>query len=233
MNRKEIIIAGMKRSGNHALINFVLGHLGKSYVVNWRNSREIGVHRNRVKMKLLEKNGLSTEFMPFPELGFRIVSLENVHDLSVVERISNRTAVVKRMVILRDPQNWLASTIKAMKQRWRERIFKQIEGWKKNAKYVLSDSRKCFFVDFGRFVEQDPLYRRTVSEYIEEDFSDIGIQYISSVGSSFDKRRRYQGRALDMDLKNRWLDPSVKDLVAHCMDAELEEYSRTIFGDRV
>ena len=148
--------------------------------------------------------------------------------------VMNARPLVKKIIVLRDPYNWLASTIKSIlnskkKKPYEKDLRNLIARWKWHAEYFLRKDRGCFFVLFNRFVERDPSYRMTISDYIEEDFTDIGTNYISSMGSSFDKKR-FQKCALDMKLNERWKEKEIIDQVRFFMDDELRKYSRLMSG---
>jgi len=112
------------------------------------------------------------------------------------------------LVILRDPFNWFASwktgIVKVDQQELEEgRARRRIELWIQYAKtFFLDPTEDWFAVSYNQFCK-DQEYRQLISKYIEEPFSDKGINRVSSMGSSFD-RFKFQNNAKKMQTLSRW-----------------------------
>lgn len=136
------------------------------------------------------------------------------------------------LVILRDPYNWYASWKKGIldvdkEELTEERARNRIELWIRYAKTFFTTFPDGWFpVIYNRFCS-DKNYRMMISEYIEEPFTDAGVNRISSMGSSFD-RFKYDGKALKMQTDTRWEYLDDYDWLLLRSYEELDELAHTI-----
>lgn len=248
VNDIEIRLIGMSRSGNHALLQWILAQAeGRTCFLNaaegksnpfltarpidtgqccWTNIQDFDL--------LAEQQGrhCRKDYLIFShEDGYLRRSCsadyEAQHDAFVGH--SRRRIDV---LILRDPFNLFASR---RKQLWNLLTPKTtVKVWKQHAREFLGRTRhlrhNSVFVSYNRWCTDKP-YRRQIAESLGLTFTDAGRNDIwpCNGGSSFDGHA-YHGRAGAMKVFDRWRhyadDPSFRAM----FDAEVCTLSDEIFG---
>lgn len=248
VNDLEIRLVGMSRSGNHALVNWILAQTsGRACFLNcaepgsnpFRSARplddgavchasypEFDLEREREGHFTFKKLLLYSHEDCF--LGYvRKTDDEFLHDQW--HGPSRRRVDV---LLLRDPFNLFASRIKTTNQQESQRTALRI--WKQHAREylgqrtLLRDDR--LLVSYNRWVA-DAAYRRSIAEALGLDFSDAGRQDVPRVaaGSSFDGRA-FHGRAADMNVTERWRWLEHSPLLPELFDRQTLELADRIFG---
>lgn len=234
MLRKEILVFGMRRAGNHAVIQWLLGLM---------EPRLPDVRDKCVVWRVLVNNQpLPMESAPLdPERGdAQIVTFESrremLDDPALLDPTRRRPPEKKTIVILRDPFNWMAS-LRVLTTLWGndEAFFdQQVDLWARYARTFFVDrpdlARGVKFNEW--FVSED--YRRDLAGYLGEPFSDLGLNWIEGPakggpGSSFNSVE-YDGRAQEMAVLERWR--TLDDACRRKFDEkpELRELSSKVFG---
>ena len=242
---KEIIIWGLRRSGNHALGSFIMRH-NKDVIKNISPLKE---YKSLKKSKnylndYLKYGKISDKFpVPEPKMGdIQIISFENaghrntkhpeytniLNDNSLLNFDTGRNVGRYIFVILRDPYNWFASYFNVIVGNEEEKAY-MISLWISYAKSFFLNLKNSFWFPVNyNLLCKDIDYRKKISEYIEEPFNDEGINLIYSKASTFDKRY-YQTNAQDMDVENRW--KNIPNYNKKFLDnEELYTISKEIFG---
>lgn len=223
---KLIYVFGLKRSGNHALVEYILGHIkSKVSESSYENPRRSRLHINNPKKFPSINPGLPREG------NVQIISVEDNSDILSNPRLLNadmHNRDVRSIVVLRDPYNWIAS-LKAGKKLWKTKGMEYITLWKQYARKFFQSNRDDIFpCKYNSwFASSD--YRKLISKFIGEPHTEAGLNRVTSIGSSFDKLT-YDGKAQKMDVLNRWkhLDKSSIDILEN--DSELRLLSNFIFG---
>ena len=242
VNQKEIRVVGLKRSGNHAIINWIRKHHhGEVWHLN-----KIPVKRNpyRFLYEHYPKEKLKQEAKGnFTQKDCLIYSYED-HALEQItdneferksEQYLGKSAIQYDVLILRDPFNLLASRFKKgyIKVKCPDRTL--VELWISYAQEYLAETHLLtnnkivvnynqWFIDVG--------YRQQLADQLNVKFFDTGFNDVKGQGggSSFDGII-FRGKAAEMDVLNRWKvfadDPQYQKLINH---AELRDYSERIFG---
>lgn len=267
MNLKEIFIWGIRRSGNHMMVDFILDHRyynglsdiekskarqrkfrGKKILLN--DYFKDHHYRKDLEMK---SNGIMKGYPdfnkrlppPYPELqNLQIISyetnpgIENQKYSNTINIFEDPDKVIpdtKRevsekygIVILRDPFNWLASLGKDKKRR--KNIDNFIDIWIKTAEtfFINKPNDYYFPLNYNKFVK-DINYRKLVSSFINENFSDKGMNRVSSKGSSFDKYK-YDGKAKKMPVDKRWKNMPEEIMQKIIKNKKLIKLSEDIFN---
>jgi hypothetical protein len=251
VNQNEIRLVGLRRSGNHALINWigkqqdgVVEHLNNIPIGEnpYRHHYEYTLDRWPEKTKMLQlfwqqsqgnfyrKNCLIYNYEDYGLAKIFYPAFERKHDwyLGKSERRFD-------VIIIRDPFNLLASRIKKKKSfihvKSSNRTFTDL--WKEYAKEYLGETnylqqtKVC--VNYNRWI-QDVEYRRSIAEKLGLHFSDTGFQEMADMGSSFENTR-YGDETAQQELMSRWQHYLDDDLFQMLLrDRELIEYSNYIFG---
>ena len=213
-NKNTISILGMNRSGQHAVIYWLLAHIPEDQYCFCNNSYKINPF---LKLKYPIKGNKNKEVK-----DYMIISYENwyiqdkFNDAFRLERDKyiGKTEKYIDIVIMRDSYNWVASAWKIwdkdklfldMKDRI-EHTKKYIEKWKSHCYEYMGKSdymKNEIFVIFNRW-HTDKEYRKSIIEKLGLEFTDKNFNVLARTSSSFDDREKYQDRANDMKLNNRW-----------------------------
>jgi hypothetical protein len=251
VNNNEIRIIGMSRSGNHALIQWILGQLPGTYC--FLNCCEPGTNPYETARPLDDGRCVRTNvrgldlaseaagrFAPKDWLLFNHEdtflrracgeAFEEQHDRWVGPS-GRRTDVL----IVRDPYNLFASRLRSGVGSVTPTTSVRI--WKQHARQLLRGPRQLrhnpVLVLYNRWVT-DRGYRGALAARLGIPFTDAGIDRVARCagGSSFDGRA-FDGMARRMDVFGRWRDwvdePSYRAL----FDEDVMAMSRALFGDVV
>ena len=251
INQKEIRFVGLRRTGNHAVINWIaqqepgkVQHLNNlipaenPFRYKYEHLRDYypdhGKQAERYRQEAIgnfvKKDCLiySYEDFSLPQIASK--SFERKHDIYL-----GKTGKRYDILLLRDPFNLIASRLKSEMMGVRAKSQNVVELWIDYAKEFLGETnylklnKVC--VNYNRWAgDQD--YRREIAEQLELEFSDRGLYEVRKLGggSSFDGVK-FDGDARKMDVLNRWKkfkdDPAYRQLVNN---GELIAYSEKIFG---
>ncbi|MEQ8465416.1 hypothetical protein [Coleofasciculus sp. E1-EBD-02] len=242
VNQKEIRVVGLKRSGNHAIINWIRKqHHGEVWHLN-----KIPVKRNpyRFLYEHYPKETLKQEAKGnFTKKDCLIYSYED-HALEQItdkefdkksELYLGESAIKYDVIILRDPFNMLASRFKKgyMKVKCPDRTL--VELWISYAQELLEETQLLknnkIVINYNQwFIDVD--YRQQLAKQLNIKFSDAGFNDVKGQGggSSFDGIA-FRGKAAEMDILNRWKvfadQPQYQKLIDNTV---LRDYSERIFG---
>lgn len=265
VNQKEIRVIGLRRSGNHAIINWIekqqpgmVVHLNNIRVnenpylclyeslchdspyYQWSAKQVLRQPLYQGRAELLKKESLGD----FIKKDCLICSYEDYSPKKVFNSYFFKTHdihfgksdQVYDVLILRDPFNLLASRLKNNMLE-----VKSWKGWKSlmdmwilYAKEYLGQTKYLkankICVNYNQWFS-DINYRKHLADKLNLEFTDTGFNDVSVFGggSSFE-RRKFHGKAENMDILNRWKqfvdDSSYRTLFSE----EVFEYSERIFG---
>ncbi|ACK67825.1 conserved hypothetical protein [Rippkaea orientalis PCC 8801] len=250
VNQKEIRVIGLRRTGNHAIIQWLAQQ--QSGIIWTLNNLPVNENPYRHRYEYPEKSdppslvqSLRTEawgnFTPKDCIiySYEDYSLEKVvseqfeakHDLYLGPSLERYD-----VLILRDPFNLFASRLKSEKIPVKHQGKTMADLWIEYAKEFLNetqylkDNRKICINYNKWFCEEE--YRREIAHQLELNFSNKGVNTVSHYGggSSFDSKQ-FQGKANKMKVLERWQNfidnPSYHKLISN---KELIDYSERIFG---
>jgi len=197
VNQKEIRIIGLRRSGNHAIINWIRRQA--TGVV--RHLNKVHPHQNpyRYLYQHYPKEPLRQEALgnfakkdcllySYEDYGIQQVTdrgFERKHDLYL-----GKSEIRYDLLLLRDPFNLLASRLQKNYMQVRDPQKTVVDMWIDYAKEYLGETeylknnKTC--VNYNRwFMDVD--YRQQVAEHLKLEFSDAGIDEVKGYGggSSF------------------------------------------------
>lgn len=250
MNEREIRVCGMSRSGNHAIIDWILRQCdGRTVFLNcaegktnpFTSCRPLGdglpyrVHGG-------DPCGFDLEAEAAGRLTAKQTLVHSYEDSYLAHAFSKPfeaahdawvgpSAQRMDVLILRDPFNLFASR-RAMGAELPRKT--AVRMWKQHARAALGRSGPMkhapLVILYNRWAS-DSAYRRDVAAHLGLTFSDAGIDQVAACngGSSFDGLR-YDGRASGMKVTERWRayadDPDYLSL----FDAEMTDLSARLFG---
>lgn len=251
INKKEIRVVGMRRTGNHAIINWIekqqpgkVRHLnnvtaGTNPYRNKANNllryhpehhKMAEVYWRQAKGNLVERDCLIYSYEDW--------SLEKITQPRF-ER--NRTLYLGEcahrydVLILRDPFNLFASRLKKGYVATKMKKVSMAQLWLGYAKEWIGEDQRLLgdriLINYNRWFS-DTDYRRSLASQLDIPFSDDGLNEVRDIGtgSSFDGTQ-LNGQARKMDVTNRWRafadDPAFRQLF---QDDAIWHYSQRIFG---
>ena len=226
-NRTEIRALAMRRSGHHAVLNWIL-----------RQVRGPGLFLNDCRLDAdgnVAGNRFSRTVNPAGEGVPNDLYLCNFEDLGVEElaallgraRSRGPSERVLHLLVVRDPFNWVASRLKAEPGL---PLAGLVERWKGHVRECLGRTRTFPDVvpaDFSRWVADDE-YRRTLATALGLDFDDRGFREVELPGlSSFDTGRVQEDNSVVLE---RWKDFRGDEAWRAALDAEVIELAEAFFG---
>lgn len=227
VGRVDYTAHGIQRSGNHAVINWILGHFN-----SWVFYNCCLVENGSVEV---EQENLHTHGVGLSQV--RLASFEDMPER--IEEIGATMQGATQIIVLRDFYNTYASRFEKRRmerspywvnKRWDH--YDNVGLWKSLATRFLREEQKGEIrINYNLWFVSDR-YRRSLSNNFGE-FTDRGVQHVPYFGggSSFDCQR-YDGRASEMDVLKRWVryygdEEYAKKILA---DEEAREMNRKIFG---
>lgn len=220
MNEKEIQIFAMKRSGQHAIIQWLIDqHDGALYfrnnILNSGRTNQRIIYRNVPEEDRIEDqqgNFCDKQCFMFnvedPKLG-KVQKQLKKHD----ELPWGESKKIFKVLIVRDAYNLFASRLLKGRQIKKMKLFfgkdaalqwmQHIDEYSGETCHLGNDLIK---INFNRWFI-DKQYRKRIAEQLELKFTDKGINTVSSFGdgSSFDGLK-YNGNASKMKVLERWKD---------------------------
>ena len=258
LNQREIRITGLARSGNHAVINWLISQIQGEYC--FLNCAEPKTNPFLTARPLSEDgSAFQTNISGFSieeeqqgnvqKKDFLLYSYEDVFLSMLDKKIfrENRhdwlgaSICSENLLILRDPFNLFASRKKSGFLDGQDEIhglrpitnltLKRI--YKQHAREFLGRSKllkNLVRVNFNKWASEKN-FRREIAERLDISFTDSGFSEVKPVagGSSFDGTR-YSGRAEKMQINDRWRTFSEDEEYWALFDPELADLCREIFG---
>lgn len=257
INQNEFRIVGMARSGNHAIINWIINqidgnycflncaepktnpfcsarplHDGMTYQVNYPDFDLPEEQRGNFTRKNYLLHSYEDCF-----LGMLTKKLfENQHD-TFVGSSRNRVDIL----ILRDPFNLFASRKKSrLLEKHQALGCKTVTSltaariWKQHAREALGVKkyfkREKVVILYNSWV-RDETYRQRIATQLGLTFTDAGIQNVSGCagGSSFDGLQ-FDKAATKMNVLDRWKHFTKDSDYFQLFDEEMIELSNRLFG---
>lgn len=191
--KTEIIIFGLKRSGNHAIIDWVRSQLPGTacFFNNLKPGQDI--NKTREKDVTIIKNS---------SINYILHSYEDqniIETLSLIEKDDfrkqigpSRNSII--IIILRDPLNFFASRIKWKGQNFSENQNLQLEIINRYLEYYnfiennkFNFNSRIILINYNQWVSNKN-YRKKITESLEIPFTDSGFDTVSFFGggSSFE-----------------------------------------------
>jgi hypothetical protein len=208
---KKFLILGMRRSGQHAIIQWLCNQFGPYLFLNDYSKQTIPEQDNN-------RTGPSCKIISLED---RTIS-EGLQEAKQIPDFKN----FQTIVILRDPYNMFASRLSGHILSSTGRCTpKAITNWKDHA----TPQKNILQICYNTWCT-DPKYRKQIANKIGGSGSDTTIQNIPRTcgGSSFDGFK-FDGQASNMETLNRWQkichDTKFKQI---CADPEITQLTKNI-----
>lgn len=257
-NDCEIRIVALRRSGHHAVINWVLHQINGRYA--FLNDCRAGTNpfvscrrsSSRYRAPLSQHNHMWWWQEAAGRHSKRDFLLYNYEDqtpeeVGTVEAEANRERWVGRslrrfdMLIMRDPYNLLASKLRwAYGERYQpslDSLFATREAWKAHCREYLGETAFLpdrLNVSYNAWFT-DRGYRKALADTLGVRWTDRGMQEVARWGptvwgDSFDGLK-YDGRAAEMKVLDRWRAYAEDPTFLRLVDdEELVTLSERVFG---
>lgn len=244
-------VAGLKRSGLHAVAFWLLGHDGSHALVNNRPARVPGqgsgmirtdpcsplpVHVGPGARVAVVRDGSEHPARLGRTVGLAVVlhqSQRLEHLAAHPERVFGlRSSERRSVLVVRDPFNWAASYIRrarhpAAYERWPGmwlEVAREAAGVTDHLPGAVPVSYDRWFLDAG--------YREAVARSLGFEPTDANLTVVSDHGrgSSFDGRA-FDGRAQAMDVADRWRSFADDERYRQAIrsNPEVVDLARTLF----
>lgn len=222
INEREIMLTGMSRSGNHAIINWIWRQGGgRRCLLNCAEGRTNPFQSCRPMDDgghwRVNYDGFDIAAEAAGRFGRKDLLIHSYEDCFLshayseeFERNHDRFVGPSRqrfdLLVLRDPFNLFASRLALDASPLTPRMGLRV--WRQHAREALGERRhrrhNPLLVNYNRWVV-DRDYRAGLAARLGLDFSDAGIDEVTACGggSSFDGLR-YHGRAREMPVLERW-----------------------------
>lgn len=251
INQTEIRLIGLRRSGNHALIDSIkkqrtgkLKHLNDVPVGEnpFRHEYEYFLDhypeypksienlRRQSRGELVPKDYLVYNYEDYALSAIANSAFERKHDWYV-----GKSAKRIDLLIMRDPFNLLASRLKKGFVSVKSTRVNFTDLWVAYAREFLGETNYLTHhkvgVNYNRWI-QDADYRRDIAEQLGLTFTDEGFNKVArrAGGSSFDGTA-HDGDASKMDLTGRWRHYRGDGLYQSLLNNKtLMTYTERIFG---
>ncbi|SOC79903.1 hypothetical protein SAMN06296241_1443 [Salinimicrobium sediminis] len=259
-HQNEFRITGISRSGNHAVINWILGHIqDKEFCFlnctepkfnPYETCRPLGSeedswYTNIPDFNIEEErkgNFIWKDYLLYSHEDSFLGPLEHREFKKNRERWIGKAKNRKDILIIRDPFNLFASRRKAGFLLGHEpeagpkpmSVHSIRRIYKQHAKEVLGKSnflKDKVVINFNRWVK-NPVYREAIALELGLEHTDEGMQEVSRVagGSSFDGTS-ISAAELHRKLEERWKIYAPDPAFQGIFDAELIALSKEIFGE--
>lgn len=248
-NTRLIRVAGLARSGNHAIINWILRQMpGRWAFLNCVQARTNPFLTARPDDDGRRWSASYPDFAPAAELAgvhtprhALLIGMEDTFlrpafgpaGTQVTLRAVGGAAQIVDVVVLRDPYNLFAS-----RSRLNGALLpgpQALRVWKQHARAHLGEvrglARPVLAANFNRWAGS-PAYRADLARRLELDFTDAGRDEIARCGggSSFDGLTLH-GAARRMDIAGRWRHFAGRDGFGAIFDRETVGLARRLFPD--
>lgn len=238
---------GLRRTGNHAVINWILKNTFDEETNTIHHNDVYGYLRTPPKIKDPQEIAVEPQRNTAMLLSYEDVPLPWVSDLPTVagEDLILKDAGVTKVLILRDPYNLFASRLQRQRNLQTENHIdpitdlpwdKVIELWKSYAKEYVGQTNylgEKVVLNYNLWFQSKTYRNVMMREYFGAENKDLGIEEIPSFGggSSF-KPLDYSGNGKELGVLDRWqefrTDPQY---LSFFKDPELLALSKRIFGD--
>jgi hypothetical protein len=235
VNRREVRVLAMRRSGHHAVVHWILSQLAGPGL--FQNDGKVDGGR-LVGNRFSRYVNLGDDAIARDRAGELIAKemyLWNAEDRRVEEMAALAAAAARgasgevvHLLVLRDPWNWLASRRRAEPARPLAGT-PELAVWKGQAREALRRTRHLeplLAVDFRRWV-LEPSYRRDLAAALGLPWTDAGFQEVALPGlSSFATDAVRADNAVVLD---RWREFQDDPEVQAALDAEVRELAQAFF----
>lgn len=238
----------MMRAGGHAIIQWIAEHVTDGLVVfnNLNPEKIIMDHRTTPwtfglpsRIPHFESRGRKWEWvyrqfdkMATDPIECFLYSYEDRNPELFCDEII--TPQIK-VVVIRDPYNWLASRLKGFGGIFPQRAWhtepNPIGMWKKHARIAIDKPEGYLPVLYNQWFSSKE-YRISLSEKLGLEHTDKGLEQISGHGggSSFDGMT-FDSQAQQMDVLSRWKEYADNTEYRQYFDDEIHEISHVVFPE--
>ena len=175
-------IFALKRSGQHGIINWLC------------RQNEPSIHYNACNPNN-NKPRLPTSIYKYGEDDNYKLTIYNYEDVEVV---SNKSITGRKVIIIRDPRNMVASRLKIMKNININKLPYKLKIWEYHALDTVA-----YKIIFDKWF-LDEKYREKICDDLGLTFTDEGLNEVFLHGASSFDEFKFDGNAQSMKVTERW-----------------------------
>jgi len=233
---KEIRFIGLQRSGNHAVINWILKQCKSNYLFFNDVDPVDPLSRSRIVEESCNSNEVGCLLYSYEDRLLNVISSAKFYP-----KVNTYNTKIKKrydVLVIRDPFNLFASRLKHSAVPTDTSLY--ISGlstpnlWITYAKEYLNETsylnNNKVVINYNRWCISES-YRREIANALELNFTDSGFHEITKYGqgSSFDKTA-FNGNANMMNTDSRWeIYKNDQEYIALFRDKKIIELSNKIF----
>lgn len=231
-----MVVIGMRRTGNHAVINWIKHQCDGSFLFFNNITPECSPFSALMKEQKIGFSGKPLLVFSYEDKTFDAINSAPLNNV-IKQFCRSPDKNVKTVLILRDPYNLFASRLKKWPEVMRNADSRDqlVELWKSyasefGADRIPGEQRALVSVNYNEFV-QNPGYRQQLSQQLGLRYTDKGLEKVAFYGhgSSFDIGN-IDKAALELDVLKRWtVFQDDEDFWRLFEDAKLQRLSQEIF----
>lgn len=199
VNAKNVVpVIGLRRSGTHGIINWLIPHYEWAVFVNdyyKGSSKNLHVYKDGIKNFTLNKSRVNEELISKigverPDLFTTTLENLEISHIDLLSTAKKRIVFTKVIILLRDPFNHLASLIRGRRTKAAHAFTANVkffeEYWKSYAKeFIVRDhEEQAVYINYNKWF-LDEKYRRGIEKQLGVGSNDNGLHKPKS--SSFEK----------------------------------------------
>ncbi|MFW6172381.1 MAG: hypothetical protein ACOC5T_01365 [Elusimicrobiota bacterium] len=245
-NEKEILLTALARSGNHALIYWIINQITNINNGDFFARGRTEVNENPMIIPRLIPN-------PYPKV-YRKLLIYNYEDKRIEDIFSkyfvkNRkkwvgnSKEVYNVILLRDPFNHFASRLKIQSKLKKNKIKRAKKNYKAAIKLWINHAKE--FLGETQYISNDKIcinynqwfisekYRKSICDKMHMEFNDRGKNLVPphGLGSSFDGMS-YDGKASQMNVLKRYKKFTNNNFYRSTFTKELLYYAFKIYDKK-
>jgi hypothetical protein len=229
------LIFAMGRTGHHAIIEWIArqypGQVTQLHNCRKRDYLKQGKLKPRIgkTSSWTNKGDKKAMIYNFEEFDIDLVDEYNILDFDQVKKAKR----VHTMLVLRDPYNWIASSLK-IGGGFTNDIVDRVTLYKKYLKSAVDEinySWNPIPFNYNKWFKSSN-YRKKMAKRLCIREGDSGLNFVppNGGGSSFDKQS-FKERAQQMNVLERWKQYKNNPKFKQVLDEEIVDLSNQIFGE--
>lgn len=215
MDRTEYKVYGLRRSGHHAVLMWLIGMIPKTtlyyncYLADQKLDRPITANRIQWFQDGREKD--ISEFHPKKREPNTVFWNAEDSFIDPDFNISEYTFTdSKLLIVLRDPYNLIASRMSFHSKNYEDRIHEIYKHL-----LIYPETTNVYKINYNYWFS-DEVYRKQIAEKLGLNFDDHYLQRLSLSGSSFDKNRNtYENNSQKLKVLERYKNYTEKNNTAY------------------
>jgi hypothetical protein len=240
MENKNYFTLSMKRSGHHAVMNWIMSNMEENFIFYnscfIENGEVVPMGRNNVTV--YDKKNQQTNYRK-KGTDFKIIEENNPHITAKMYNFEDYYTTIlddklidgTKIVVMRDIYNMIASSIKQNEKKYGDKVKlkDRIDRWLSHTQIVEDEG--IIFINYNKWFS-DNNYRNEISVLLNFTNKDVGMNYIPHFGkgSSFDLQNKKGKDMLVLERYKSLSEVYIKEIKNHERFNEINYLNKSIFG---